>query len=94
MDDLCNNSVFDYDDAVIPRIQEMLRSQPGLDQNSATAVTVTQLLLPVMGMTNKSMNERLANQETTIIKLRASVRLHAYENDRLQQYTRMESIRN
>ena len=32
VDDLCN-SVVDNDDAVIPRIQEMLRDQPGLDQN-------------------------------------------------------------
>ena len=59
VDDLCNSVVDNDDDAVIPRIQEMLRDQSGLDQNSATAVAVTQLLLPVMGMTNKSMNKRL-----------------------------------
>ena len=35
-----------------PRIQEMLRDQPGLDQSSATAVAITRLLLPFMGMTN------------------------------------------
>ena len=51
VDDLCNSFV-DNDDAVIPRIQEMLRDQPGLYQNSATAVAFTQLLLPVMGMTH------------------------------------------
>ena len=65
MDDLCNSAV-DNDDAVIPRIQEMLHDQPGLDQNSATAVVVTKLLLPVMAMTNKSMYKRLASQETAI----------------------------
>ena len=92
VDDLCNSAV-DNDDEVIPRIQEMLREQPGLDQNSATAVAVAQLLLPVMGMTNKSVDKRLASQETAINKLRASVRLNAYENDRLQQYTRRENIR-
>ena len=46
-----------------------------------------------MGMTNKSMDKRLASQETAINKLRASIRLNAYENDRLQQYTRRENIR-
>ena len=60
---------------------------------TATAVGVTQLLLPVIGMTNKSMDKRLASQETAINKLRASIRLNAYENDRLHQYTRRENIR-
>ena len=62
-------------------------------KNSATAVAVTQLLLPVMGMTNKNVDRRLTQTETAINKLRASVRLNAYENDRLQQYTRRENIR-
>ena len=39
------------------------------------------------------MDKRLANQETAINKLKAYVRLNAYENDRLQQYTRRENIR-
>ena len=93
--DLCSTSD-ENDEDVIPKLQEMLRDQadqPGLDKNTATAVAVTQLLLPVMGMTNRSVEKRLAQTETSINKLRASVRLNAYENDRLQQYTRRENIR-
>ena len=50
VDEIC--SVDNSDDDVIGRLQEMLREkaeQPALTQNAATAVAVTQLLLPVMG---------------------------------------------
>ena len=67
--------------------------QQGLDQNTATAVAVTQLLLPVMEMSNKNIKRRMATQETAVNKFRASVRLNAYENDRLQQYMQRENIR-
>lgn len=93
--DLCNNAD-DADDDIIPRIQEMLRErseETGLDNNAATAVAVSQLLLPVMGLSSRNIDKRLDKQETAINKLRASVRLNAYENDRLQQYTRRENIR-
>ena len=92
--DLCN--VDSDEEDVIPKIQEMLKEkseQPGLDKNSATAVAVTQLLLPVMRVTMGTVEKRLSNTETAVNKMRSAVRLNAYENDRLQQYTRRENVR-
>lgn len=76
--DLCSN-LDDNGDDIILRIQEMLleiADQPELYQNAATAVAVTQLLLPVMGLSNRNFDERLTTQETAINKPRASVRLN------------------
>lgn len=47
---------------IIPRIQEMLREkseETGLDNNAATAVAVSQLLLPVMGLSSRNIDKRL-----------------------------------
>ena len=98
---LCLNvgDLYDVDseeEDVIPKIQEMLREkadQPGLNENSATAVAVSQLLLPVMRVTMGTVEKRLYTTETAVNKMRAAVRLNAYENDKLQQYTRRENVR-
>lgn len=65
---------------IIPRIQEMLREkseETGLDNNAATAVAVSQLLLPVMGLSSRNIDKRLDKQETAIISCeRQCVSIH------------------
>lgn len=46
-----------------------------------------------MGFANKTIDKRLSEQDTTIKKLQAAVRVNAYESDRLELSTRRENIR-
>ena len=91
--ELCTN---DNDTNIIEQLQGLLKdkqNQPGLSDNIVTAVSVTQLLLPVLGFTNHSVDKRLSEQSTAINRMKAAMRSNVYETDRLAQYTRRENVR-
>jgi hypothetical protein len=61
-----------------------------LNDNEKTALDVVALLLPVLEVLTSSI---VAEHETKINRLQASVRSNEYANDALEQYTRRENIR-
>ena len=76
---------------IIVQLQGLLKdkqNQPGLSGNVVTVVSVAQLLLPVLGFTNRSVDKRLSEQSTAINRMKAAMRSNVFETDRLAQYTK------
>ena len=81
VDEMCQNASEGGDD-ILTQIQNLLLDKgdhPNLAPNVVTAVSVTQLLLPVMGFANRTIDKRLCDQDQSIDKLKATVRVNVYE---------------
>ncbi|CAC5376004.1 unnamed protein product [Mytilus coruscus] len=102
--DLCNNFVeacaemnLDSQDAVselITQLRSSSENQQGLSDSDMVAIKVVNLLLPAVSViATKIVSSSTDTQNVKIEKIRLGVRIHSYEIDKQNQYSRRENLR-